>query len=308
MWAFFGSEFWVHFGTGVLCTSACAGVYITQVFVWHQRTHLLHTRCRLCTYVYMHMYMYMHAYVYGYVCASIILLEALRHCCWDFQSVYRCAYTCICILVVCVWMYACMCVIETRYAWISKPDTHEVWYFVFCRCKFSNLEAWQGPETSLRLCLRWINSTGKGLICRNQKCPLSRIVVCLAFRVSSRMLISIFKTKKNLVFFDQMLFYSIHICWVCRWSQYTIATLFAVWRTTIYQCWYSLIFISSMTAAVKDSEHQTIIHLKIMRSYICRSTQHIIVCHNQASTTCNFFENKLINVCRLLIDDCFYYL
>jgi len=68
----------VHFGRGVLGTSACADVYAIQVFVRHQRTHLRHTRCRVCTYVYVHIYMYAHAYVYGYVCASMILFEALR--------------------------------------------------------------------------------------------------------------------------------------------------------------------------------------------------------------------------------------
>ena len=39
-----------------------------------------HTRCRLCTCVYMHVYVYMHAYVYGCVCASMILLDTLRRC------------------------------------------------------------------------------------------------------------------------------------------------------------------------------------------------------------------------------------
>jgi len=103
---FFCSECCVHFGTGVLGTSACADVYVIQVFVGHQRTRLRDTRCRMCTYVYVHIYMYAHTYVYGYVCASMILLEALRRCWLDCLSVYRCAYTCICI---CVYIYACMC-------------------------------------------------------------------------------------------------------------------------------------------------------------------------------------------------------
>jgi len=37
-----------------------------------------HTRCRLCTYVYMHICVHMHAYVYRYVYASMILLDTLR--------------------------------------------------------------------------------------------------------------------------------------------------------------------------------------------------------------------------------------
>jgi len=65
VYAFLCSECCVHFWTGVLGTSACAGVNVIQVFVWHQRTHLRHTRCRVCTYLYMHIYMYVHAYVYG---------------------------------------------------------------------------------------------------------------------------------------------------------------------------------------------------------------------------------------------------
>ena len=51
MCAFFCNKCCVHFGPGFLGTSACAGVDVTQVFVWHQRTHLQHTRCRVRTYV-----------------------------------------------------------------------------------------------------------------------------------------------------------------------------------------------------------------------------------------------------------------
>jgi len=46
---------------------------------FHTNVHICeHTRCRLCTYVYMHIYVYMHAYVYGCVCASMILLDTHR--------------------------------------------------------------------------------------------------------------------------------------------------------------------------------------------------------------------------------------
>jgi len=38
--AFFCSECCMYFGTGVLGTSAWAGVYVTQVCFFHQRTHL----------------------------------------------------------------------------------------------------------------------------------------------------------------------------------------------------------------------------------------------------------------------------
>jgi len=82
-----------------------------QVFTLHRcffdtTVHICeYTRCRLCTYVYLHIYVYMHAYVYGYVYASMILCDTLRRCYWDFLSLHRCAYACICI---CVCMYACI--------------------------------------------------------------------------------------------------------------------------------------------------------------------------------------------------------
>jgi len=106
--AFFFSECCVHFGTGVLGTSACAAVCVIQMFLWHQRTHLQHILCRLCTYVCIHIYasVYMYAHVYRCICASMILFEASRRCYWDFRSVYRCACTCMC---TCVCMYACIC-------------------------------------------------------------------------------------------------------------------------------------------------------------------------------------------------------
>jgi len=68
---FFCSECYMHF-TGVLGTSAWAGVYVTQV-CFYTNVHICeHTRCRLCTYVYMYIYVYMHAYAYGCVCVSMI--------------------------------------------------------------------------------------------------------------------------------------------------------------------------------------------------------------------------------------------
>jgi len=59
----------MHVGTGVLGTSAWAGVYVTQV-CFYTNVHICeHTCCRLCTYVYIYIYiricihMYMDAYV-----------------------------------------------------------------------------------------------------------------------------------------------------------------------------------------------------------------------------------------------------
>jgi len=68
---FFGSKCCMHF-TGVLGTSAWAGVYVTQV-CFYTNVHICEqTRCRLCTYVYMYICVYMHAYAYGCVCVSMI--------------------------------------------------------------------------------------------------------------------------------------------------------------------------------------------------------------------------------------------
>jgi len=78
--AYFFSECCMHFGKGVLGTSAWAGVYVTQV-CFYTNVHICeHTRCRLCTYVYVYICVYMHAYAYGCVCASMILLDASRRC------------------------------------------------------------------------------------------------------------------------------------------------------------------------------------------------------------------------------------
>jgi len=80
IFAFFCSKCCMHF-TGVLGTSARAGVYVTQVY-FHQRTHLrAHSLqvVRICVYVYMCVYACIHAY--GCVRASMILLDTLRRCC-----------------------------------------------------------------------------------------------------------------------------------------------------------------------------------------------------------------------------------
>jgi len=119
--AFFCSECCMHFGTGVLDTNAWAGVYATQV-CFYANVHICeHTRCKLCTYVYMYTSVYMHAYVYGCVCVSMILLDTLRRCYQDFLSVHTCAYACVCIcecmyacigacVYVCICIYVCLCI------------------------------------------------------------------------------------------------------------------------------------------------------------------------------------------------------
>ena len=69
--AFFCIECCMHFGTGVLCTSACAGVYVQQAFLQHRRTHLRHTRCRVCI------------YVCAYICVYECICIWLRMCVYD---------------------------------------------------------------------------------------------------------------------------------------------------------------------------------------------------------------------------------
>jgi len=129
---FFGTECCMHFGTGALGTSVWAGVYITQVCFLHQRTHLRQTRCKLSTPVYMYICVYMHAYVYRCTCASMILLDTLMHCYWDFLSVHTCAYACICICVCmyrCMYMYICMFVYMYAYTFIYTC----VWMYICTR-------------------------------------------------------------------------------------------------------------------------------------------------------------------------------
>ena len=80
MCIFFGGECYMHF-TGVVGTSAWAGVYVTQVS-FYTNVLICDSRCRWCTYVYMYICVYMYVYAYGCVCASMILLDTLRpHTC-----------------------------------------------------------------------------------------------------------------------------------------------------------------------------------------------------------------------------------
>jgi len=62
--------FWAQVHEQVCTVHSC--VFYTNVHICE------HTRCRLCTYMYMYICVYMHACVYGCVCASMILLDTLR--------------------------------------------------------------------------------------------------------------------------------------------------------------------------------------------------------------------------------------
>ena len=99
--------------------------------VLHQRTHLRHTRCRLCTYVYMYICVYMHMHVCIYVCICMHMhIDAyvrLWYCLTRWGVVTKisiCAYivslsisasafgrchACACVFV-CICMHMHMCV------------------------------------------------------------------------------------------------------------------------------------------------------------------------------------------------------
>jgi len=151
---FFAVSVACTFGTGVFGTSAWAGVNVTQVCFLHQRTHLRHTRCRVCTYVYMHICLYMHAHVYGCVCASMILLDTLRRCYLDFLSVHTCAicmrmYMCVhvCVyrcLCMCMYMYICMSVYTYAYTFIYT----RVWVYICTRVGAFCLFVLSNPYTT----------------------------------------------------------------------------------------------------------------------------------------------------------------
>jgi len=60
-------------------------VCYTGVFL-HQRTHLRHTRCMLCTYVYMYISVNMHVYAYG----CVIQINLFSVMCALFYSSFVC--------------------------------------------------------------------------------------------------------------------------------------------------------------------------------------------------------------------------
>ena len=70
--AFFCRECRMHFGIGVLDTIAWAGVHVTQVCVYANIHICEHSRCRLCTYV----------YIYTFVLYACICIR-MRMCVYD---------------------------------------------------------------------------------------------------------------------------------------------------------------------------------------------------------------------------------
>ena len=70
---FFCSVGYMHF-TGVLGTSAWAGVYVTQV-CFYTNVHICNTLAAMCICIYVCICM-----AYGCECASMILLDTFRRC------------------------------------------------------------------------------------------------------------------------------------------------------------------------------------------------------------------------------------
>jgi len=95
----------------------------------------------------------MHAYVYGCVCASIILFETSRCCCWDFLSVFRYACTCMCI---CVCMHACICACVYMYAYTCICT--RVWVYICTRVGAFFLFVLSNPSTTCA-CITGVFST-----------------------------------------------------------------------------------------------------------------------------------------------------
>jgi len=129
-------------------------VRYTGVFL-HQRTHLGHTHCRLCTCVCMYICVYMDVCVYGCVYASRILLDALRRCYWGLclcMRVHMHAYVCVCACVrvwvhVCVCMYVCISVYMCACAFVCA----RMWMYI---CTRVGLSDWQLAGQSFRLATR----------------------------------------------------------------------------------------------------------------------------------------------------------
>ena len=119
--------------TSVLCTSAWARVYVTQV-CFHTNVHICeHTRCRLCTYVYLCM------------CVNVCVCSACVYVC-------ICMYVCLCI---CMHMHlytrACGC----TYALVKA-------HFVYLYCPISLLHA-RVSQVFLNTCMRVCGGIGSGI-------------------------------------------------------------------------------------------------------------------------------------------------
>ena len=126
---FFCSECYIHF-TAVLSTSAWTGVYVTQVW-FYTNVHICeHTRCRLCTYLYMYMCVY--------ACMCIWMRMCVYDIAWHVEALLLgfsiCTYVCICMrmyMCVHVWVYRCMC--TCMYMYICMSVYMYAYTFIYAR-------------------------------------------------------------------------------------------------------------------------------------------------------------------------------
>ena len=108
----------MHFA-GVLGTSAWAGVYVTQVCFWHQRTHLWTQSLQV-------VHICVHVYMCVYACICIRMRMCVYDISWHVEALLLrfsiCAYVCICMcMYMCVHLcvYRCMWLLDQVYACIG---------------------------------------------------------------------------------------------------------------------------------------------------------------------------------------------
>ena len=108
-----------HFGTGILGTSACAGVYITQVSFLTSTYTSANTLASGCAHMCICIYMLMCMHVYTYVCLQYCLtrwgvVAAIFNLCISVHM-HAYVYVCACIRVhvqvyIYVYVYMCLCI------------------------------------------------------------------------------------------------------------------------------------------------------------------------------------------------------
>jgi len=151
--AFFWNECCMHFGTGVLGTCACAGVYVIQMFLWYQRTHVRHTRCRgahicICISMCICMHKYTDAYVrlWCFLTRWGVVGEILCLCMSVHVHAYE--YVCACMHVyvhvhIYVYVYMCVCVYVCIYMYIH---TKALGYLMWAQLYDGHLESPKNPD------------------------------------------------------------------------------------------------------------------------------------------------------------------
>ena len=143
----------IFFAMSVACTlgaqdtSACAAVYVIQMYLCYRRTHLRHTRCRgahmcICIYMCIRMHMYMDACVRLWYWFTRWGIVAEIFCLWINLHVHAYVYVCSCMRVyvhvhMYVFVYICFCVYVCIYIYIhTRVGVHmhscrRIW-FICC--------------------------------------------------------------------------------------------------------------------------------------------------------------------------------